>query len=372
MKAVLIEDELPSLDLMERMVKKNEHLELAGAYTDPNRAFADIVRLSPDVVFADVEMPGVSGMELARRIRAYDENIQIVFVTAHSEFAVEAFQVNAVNYILKPVTEEDLNVTVNRLMRNRRRIPAGPKENRNRILTLGSFEAYGDFAGRKLRWPTAKVRELFACFVAAGKKPLEKWQLCERLWPQSPPQKAEHSLHSAVSRMRNALRREGVPPDLSYGQGMYWMDLGGFSCDAWELEEFLGNSPEVCDANITSFQQTLSLYRGDLFKTEDYVWCLGSREKLKSLYLGGLKKVGRYEMEKEDYGRAEKYLQKALRADPLAEETAARLLEVYYRTGQKEKLVHCFQVLRQRLGEELGIAPKAETVRLYQDYIRKL
>lgn len=372
MRAMIVEDEQPSLELMKRMVEKNRQLELVGTYTDPVQALHDILRLSPDVVFADVEMPAVNGMELARKIRERDENIQVVFVTAYEKYAIEAFQVNAVNYILKPITEEDLSVTVNRLMKGYRARVSSAAENRLRIIAFGDLTVYGNSADKVVRWPTAKVRELFACFVLSKGEALEKWQLCERLWPQSPPKKAEHSLHSAINRIKNALQEADIPPALFYERGRYRMDLSGFSCDVWELETFLASNPLVNEENIASFEKILPLYQGDLLGTEDYAWCLGLRERLRSVALTGMKDIGRYFIGKKSYERAEEFLQRSVRADPFNEEAVSLLLKVYFFTGNKEKLADCYAELKAVLRKDLGIAPKAETARLYVDLLRKL
>ena len=241
-----------------------------------------------------------------------------------------------------------------------------------RIVAFGDLKVFGDQADQAIRWPTAKVRELFSCFILNKGEALEKWQLCERLWPQSPPKKAEHSLHSAVNMMRGSLQEAGISNTLRYDQGRYRMDLSGFTCDVWELQEFTENNPIVNDENITRYEKALALYGGDLFGVEDYAWCLGFQEKLRTLYLTGLKSVGRYFLEKRNYGRAEELLQRLVQAEPLDEEIVSLLLRVYFFTGSKEKLVGCYTKLKAVLKDELDITPKAETTLLYNDLLRKL
>ncbi len=373
MRGVIIEDERPSLELMKRMVEKNGLIDIVGAYTDPTKALDDIPRLSPDVIFADVEMPGMNGMDLAGKVKRLDEEIQIVFVTAYEKYAIDAFRVNAVNYILKPITAEDLDATVNRLLKGfRRRALSAASENKRRIVTFGCFTVYGSRQDRKVRWPTAKVRELFACFVLNQGEALEKWQLCERLWPQAHPPQAEHSLHSAVSRMRKSLQDTGIPNAIVYGEGRYRMDMGGLSCDLWELQELLENHPPVCNENIARYEKALNLYRGDLFGTEDYPWCLAVREKYRLFYINCVKNIGRYYLAQKDCRQAEKYLQKSVNAEPTDEEAALLLLEAYFSMGNKEKLVDCYAKLKTAVKEELGIEPQAETTRLYTDLLRRL
>ncbi len=372
MRVVVIEDEQPSLDLLERLIRKNGRLELAGAYTDPRKALEEIPCLHADAVFLDVEMPGMSGLTLARVIRGKQPDISIVFVTAYEKYALDAFRVNAVNYLLKPMSEEDLNDTVDRLMRDASRGKAPPAEKRNRIAVLGGFEVYGRTVGQTVRWPTAKTRELFACFVLSRDEELDKWLLCERLWPRFAPLNAEHSLHSTVSRMKSALRAAGFEASLSCTKGRYRMDLSRCTCDEWELSAFLTNGPPVNRESLAEYEKILPLYKGDLFGAEDYPWCLGTREKLRFLYQTGLKDVGRYHLKREDPRRAIPPLHTAFTADPLDEEAASLLLRALFHMSDREKMVKCYTKLRRSLADELGVAPKASTARLYADLMKQI
>src|SRR5207249_8990231 len=80
-------------------------------------ALTTIGRLQPDVVFLDVQMPGLTGFEVARRLLVQQAPTHIIFVTAYDEHAIEAFEVNAVDYLLKPVDPERLGVAVQRAQR---------------------------------------------------------------------------------------------------------------------------------------------------------------------------------------------------------------------------------------------------------------
>jgi len=117
MKCVIVDDEKVILDELCLLMKQTNKVSLKGAYQDPHLAFEHIKTSEPDVVFLDVEMPELSGIELAKKIAKINPKIQIVFVTAYEQYALKAFEVSAIHYLLKPVTIDKLNEAIDRVQR---------------------------------------------------------------------------------------------------------------------------------------------------------------------------------------------------------------------------------------------------------------
>ncbi len=92
-------------------------IEIVGQAGNGLEALTAIDRLQPDVVFLDVQMPGLTGFEVARRMLDTRAASQIIFVTAYDQHAIEAFEVNAVDYLLKPVEQARLELAVDRARR---------------------------------------------------------------------------------------------------------------------------------------------------------------------------------------------------------------------------------------------------------------
>jgi len=112
-RAIIADDEEALRDhLRKKLSQLWPDLELAGEARDGEAALNMIRDLKPDIAFLDISMPGLSGIEVARKAAGA---CLFVFVTAHDEFAVEAFERSAVDYLLKPVTDERLATTVKRL-----------------------------------------------------------------------------------------------------------------------------------------------------------------------------------------------------------------------------------------------------------------
>ena len=116
-RAVLVDDEQLARDELGYLLGQVGGVEVVGQAVNGVDALTTIERLHPDVVFLDVQMPGLTGFEVARRLIDGHTPSQIVFVTAYDQHAIEAFEVNAVDYLLKPVDPARLQVAVERARR---------------------------------------------------------------------------------------------------------------------------------------------------------------------------------------------------------------------------------------------------------------
>ncbi|MDR1675311.1 MAG: LytTR family DNA-binding domain-containing protein [Tannerella sp.] len=99
MKCIAIDDEPLALKLLASYCSQVPSIRLLGAYTDPVEGFTCIRSMKPDLLFLDIRMPDISGINI---VRALDRDTLIVFTTAHREYAVEGFELDVVDYLLKP------------------------------------------------------------------------------------------------------------------------------------------------------------------------------------------------------------------------------------------------------------------------------
>ncbi|WP_371364937.1 Transcriptional regulatory protein YpdB [Sporomusa rhizae] len=107
-KAVIIDDEQPICDEIEYLLGRHPDIEVCAKFTTCVDAIIYILEKKPDLVFLDVNIPGMSGLEMAQKLSSMNRPPYIVFITAYPEHAIDAFATPAVGYITKPVTEEKL------------------------------------------------------------------------------------------------------------------------------------------------------------------------------------------------------------------------------------------------------------------------
>jgi two-component system response regulator LytT len=117
LRAVLVDDEELARDELAFLLGQVGGVAVIGEAGNGVEALTTIDRLQPDLVFLDIQMPGLTGFEVARRLLEAHAPSHIIFVTAYDQYAIEAFEVNAVDYILKPVDPARLDVAVKRASR---------------------------------------------------------------------------------------------------------------------------------------------------------------------------------------------------------------------------------------------------------------
>ena len=116
-RVMVVDDEQLAREELCFLLGETGAVEIVGQATDGVDALRLAGELQPDVVFLDVQMPGLTGFEVARRLIEADVPVQLVFVTAFDQYAIDAFTVNAVDYVLKPVDADRLEQTLERVRR---------------------------------------------------------------------------------------------------------------------------------------------------------------------------------------------------------------------------------------------------------------
>ncbi len=114
-KALVVDDEAPARSELRYLLEEAGGVEVIGEASNAQEALQLIRAIPYDVVFLDIDMPGISGMQLAEALSQAERPPAVVFVTAHSEHAVKAFEVAAVDYLVKPVELRRLQAAVARL-----------------------------------------------------------------------------------------------------------------------------------------------------------------------------------------------------------------------------------------------------------------
>jgi two-component system LytT family response regulator len=147
MRAFLVDDEPLALKRLRRMLAATGRVEITGESSDPEQAIHAIESASPDVLFLDIEMPGLTGFQMLERLTPQP---LVVFTTAYGRYALEAFDVNSIAYLLKPVEAAQLERALDKI--ERLRVGAEPRpeirELLDRVTALAGSSARSQYPDR--------------------------------------------------------------------------------------------------------------------------------------------------------------------------------------------------------------------------------
>lgn len=357
MRAIIVDDEQDTLQEIAGLVEQQPGFQLVGTYTNPLGVLPDLDRTRPDCAFVDIEMPGINGIDLAERLLERNPGMDIVFITAYNHYATEAFEVNALDYVLKPVHPDRLQKAVAR-MRKTDCPAAGPDTINVEIRTLGGFEVLA--GGEPIRWNRSKARELLAYLLHFQAVKKNKQKICGDLWPDCEERKARINLQTAICALRKCLGEIGRNAiTIRFSDDCYELRLGDVLYDAAQFEHLY----DWCQANRDPHQASLaaSLYRGDYLDGEDWPWSQWRAETLAAKH-GKLMR-----MLAEDYFSQGKYEEAMEAAWKLlhwqaSDDTVQRLLlDCAFRTEGMGGLAHHAKLLRQLCQSQFdeGLEPLA-------------
>lgn len=364
-RVMLVDDEKPALRVLAGLIAAHTDFQVAGMYTKPSEALQAAGELQPDVVFLDIEMPGMNGLELASQLLDRSPGMEIVFVTAFSGYALQAFRVNAIDYLLKPITPEELARCVDKLRRRALNVPAAPQREPSRLHFLGGIELFG--AGRtvSLRFPTSKSEELLAFLSMNRDSYIPKWTISDRLWPETEPDKAEQNLHTTVYRLKKTLVEHNVDMQVESQRGSYRI-TGGFFSDYSEFNRHLAEAGEWDDAAPEACARAIALYRGPLFGEKDYSWCISERERLQRHFTALCKRAARGLAASGKHRLAADTLHALLGQVPYDEEGHELLLQAYADLQDRVSFLKQYEQTKMMLREELDLPPNAVMTKLYE------
>lgn len=384
MRIILVDDDKISLKVLEMTMQKIQGIEVIGRFIDSQEALNAVEGLGVDAIFLDMEMNPIGGLAFAKELLIRKHDIEIVFVTAHSEYALEAFEVSAVDYLLKPVRLERLKKTIASL---EKRIRAKEKEEKIKkkeeetaqgakseggsyIHSFGSFRLL-DVNKKDIKWRTKKVKELFAYLWHHREQPCHKMRIIEDLWPDMDLDKATTLFHTTLYSLRKTINKMGWEKPIVLQGEKYFLNFPTES--DWEKFESLLESTEINESQV---KEILRLYEGDYFEEENYEWILYDQQKIKESLFYYLEQ---YVMDLWVFSENQKAypilghcLEKMLELDPYNEQWAGSLMTYYINANDKGKFIHFYESFKTRIEEELGLDLSKDVMGIYKKYISKM
>lgn len=360
MKVLLVDDEFLALEYMEKLLNKIEGVTVAGKFINPLEAFEAVKIEKPDALFLDVEMPGMNGVELARRIKEVLPKVHIVFVTAFSDYAVKAFDLNAIDYLVKPVRLARLEQSLQRIP-SVTEPPIETVQRGTKIRTAQSLSFVKVEGGREIesmvKWRTSKVRSIFAFMLQQHGKPVRKEILTSQFWPDLSDEKAYIQLYSAIYQIRKTLSSIDFDISITTSENSYQLTLNGVALDIddWEME--LKQLPPLDSTTLVLHQKAADSYNGDYLSEENYSWAELERERLNILLHQHITPLAKFLSDHAQIPEAISLYLRLQAANPYIEDSYLQLMRLYQQLKDYYAIEQQYTQLKQMLLNEFGIEP---------------
>lgn len=143
LRILVVDDEPMARERLKRLIQAIQDYELAGEAENGEQALIQMANLEPDIVLMDIRMPGMDGMEAAEQIARMEKSPALIFCTAYDEYAINAFKVNAADYLLKPVRKEALEEALNRTSKTNKlqqQSVSEKKESSSQLLVASTYK----------------------------------------------------------------------------------------------------------------------------------------------------------------------------------------------------------------------------------------
>ena len=373
MKAILVDDEKAMLLIIKKMISKIPEIEIVGAFQSSGEAYKFIEVNSVDIAFIDIKMPEESGLDLAKRIMSEFEKIDIIFLTSYKEYALDAFDVHAVDYIVKPISKERLVRTIKRIMQ--RRIFSLPYNDDEELVKLSIYCLGGldirDISGR-LVLNSSKSLELLAYLLLHKGEFVSKWRVMEDIFREMPPHNAETYLNTTIYRLRKALdHHEMKAAVISVNEG-YKIDMKHFFIDFIDFANRVNDLDIINESNLEDAIETEKLFTGQLFGEKGYSWSLPEKERISELYWEFAKKLGSYLLKNNDLTTSLQVLKRMSIRNELDEEVNCLLMRVYAAKSDRVSLIRQYNKYTKVLQRELEVTPGNNTNKLYAQLRKSL
>jgi two-component SAPR family response regulator len=276
MKAVIVDDEYYALKGLGMELEDIEGIEVVGMYEDGQRMLEEFGKVNPDVVFLDIEMPKMDGFELLKKLLEAGVTPNIVFVTAYSHYAVKAFEINAVDYIVKPVTKDRLLKTLERIKPDIKM----PDKRRIEIKCFRHFSIMADSKEINKGWRTGKAEELIAYLLCEKGRFVSKDKIAEALWPDLDGEKSVANLYLAYYYIKKQDSKTGIKIPIESERGKMRIRLEETDCDMVSFERLVEASTDTDSSNrIELMESAVRLYKGSFLEDRYYSWAVDFQQK---------------------------------------------------------------------------------------------
>ncbi|MDF2669163.1 MAG: DNA-binding response regulator [Paenibacillus sp.] len=370
MKVLIVDDEPAMLLAMKRLLSNMEGVELVGSFQNASDALEFVLEREVDLVFLDIQIAADDGLELARSLRLVRADLDIVFTTSHAEYAIRAYDVYPLDYMVKPISRKRLTQTITRAASIRSASSDNSSDlsaNQLTVRGLGCFEASSKQAGA-VKWISKKSMELFAYLLVNRGRSVTKVRILVDIFPEMPLKNAEAYLNTAVYQLRKALSLHGFKEMVISAQEQYRVDLDQADVDFIRFEQAVVELSEIDAANEAAAIDLEKQFAGELFEDKSFEWATMERERLSIVYDSYAKRLASWLLDRKQFKEAAHIARRIVSRNEFEEESTLLLLKIFGAMGDRQSLDNYYEHYTQLLLKELGLQPSEKSRQLYEHY----
>lgn len=361
-RIIVVDDEMLALKRFEHIVQKENRVKLVETFSDGLEALEFIKENTIDIAFLDIEMPEINGLELANRMLEVDPYINIMFVTAYDQYALEAFKAHAIGYMLKPLDITAFSEQISQFAKTKepRKLDAhtstaATKSKKLIVRFLGQSLCYDeDTPNTPITFRTAKAYELFALLVHHYKTPLSKFTILDVLFPEADYDKANKLFYVTCSYLRSAFSKLDYPDMLLRDNDNYRINTAAIDCDYIKLVD---SESKLSNLEIDELSTLASYCNGEYLMGKSYEWSIETKAYVETLTRKLLftlsNKYYAADMQIEAISTLEKYIMN----DPYNEEMVSKLVKLLVANNQLSKARIVYSTYESKLQDVYGLDP---------------
>lgn len=248
MNILLVDDEELQLIRLEKSVYSVLPEAKLFSFSNPIKAYEESQKTKMDLAFLDIEMPGLDGIRLAKKLKTVNPLINIVFVTAYDNYALEAYKIHASGYISKPVNKEKILEEIKEL--NKSSFPISNKK--LQVKCFGNFEIF--YKGAPVKFTYQKSKEVFAYLIDREGALINLNELNAILWEED----HKSYLRNLITDIQKTLKAIDCDDVFKKIHNGCYIDVNKVDCDAYEYKK---DNPDA-----------INLYRGEYMI--QYPWAI--------------------------------------------------------------------------------------------------
>ena len=223
MIAIAVDDDPLMLGALTKAIKESDDITFVADFTSCENALDFVKNNYVDVAFLDINMRGMGGLSLAKKIISFCPDCKIVFCTGYEEYAIPAFKLHASGYLMKPVSAEDVQIEIDNIK--------GVRQSQKPLTVkcFGNFEVFAK--GEKLTFKRSKTKEVFAFLVDRNGSGVTVAEIGVALWENDEDQKNHNYIHQLFRDLRQSLEAVGAGEIFERNNYFYSINPEKLDCD---------------------------------------------------------------------------------------------------------------------------------------------